>query len=111
MVRQGEIMGPTSLPASRPYVRYDSRLRAPVVLSTHIDAFLSTLNPYFPVHPQPLLSCQPSIPTLTGSGFKVVNNFDIFNGGFPSQQPVVYGKILYGTTSQAGSSGAGTIYT
>ena len=45
-----------------------------------------------------------------GSNFKANLSFDIFNGGFPSAQPVVTGNILYGVGSQAGASGSGTIW-
>jgi len=45
-----------------------------------------------------------------GTRYKANLGFDIFNGGFPSAQPVVAGDILYGVGSQAGSSGSGTIW-
>jgi uncharacterized repeat protein (TIGR03803 family) len=46
-----------------------------------------------------------------GTGFAVVKDFNtISNGGYPYAGLVLSGSVLYGTTSQGGSSSAGTVF-
>lgn len=47
-----------------------------------------------------------------GSKHTILASFDVSNGLTPSQQPVLSpsGNYLFGTTSQAGTAGSGTIY-
>jgi len=41
---------------------------------------------------------------------QVVHSFSGFDGGFPSAGVVIFGGVLYGTTSLVGSFGDGTVY-
>jgi uncharacterized repeat protein (TIGR03803 family) len=45
-----------------------------------------------------------------GSGYQVLHNFSVSDGGTPLGSLTLYGSTLFGTTSEGGDSGNGTIF-